>query len=212
MDMGFWAMQATAPTRVTAHQVGATDISPPINSKITWDFGPGKHSGKNGFKFFWYDGYVDAFFDRTNWRLVKNSNEYNHPDGKTLEGMDFQQFGSVIVGQAGKLFFHRGRNRWVLKPSHVADGFQRPEPSIPRATGQNNYQEWLDAIQGKIAKGQSNFDLAGRLTETILLGVLAQRTPDTQLEWDAEKMEVKGRPELKKYIQRPYREGWELKV
>ena len=48
------------------------------------------------------------------------------------------------------------------------------------------------------------------MTETILLGVLAQRQPDTKLQWDAEAMEIKGRPDLKKYIQREYRDSWKL--
>ena len=43
-------------------------------------------------------------------------------------------------------------------------------------------------------------------------GVLAQRVPDTKLVWNAERMEVKGRPELKKFIQRPYRKGWQIEV
>jgi hypothetical protein len=50
------------------------------------------------------------------------------------------------------------------------------------------------------------------MTETILLGVLAQRHPDTRLEWNAAEMEIKGRPELKKYIQREYRDGWQWKA
>jgi hypothetical protein len=50
------------------------------------------------------------------------------------------------------------------------------------------------------------------MTETILLGVIAQRAPDTKLEWDAASMEIKGRPDLKKYIQREYRDGWKLKA
>jgi predicted dehydrogenase len=212
MDFGYWAMDTRAPRAVTAQQVGATEISPPINSKITWEFGPGKYSAKNGFKFYWYDGYVDAHFDRDTWRLVKNSDDYNHPDDRVLEGVSFQKFGSVIVGEKGKLLFNRGKNSWVLWPSVVADGFPMPEPSIPRAPQQNNYLEWLAAIQGEVSQGQSNFGLAGPMTETILLGVLAQRVPDTKLKWNADRMEVAGRPELNKYIQRPYRDGWDWKA
>ena len=124
--------------------------------------------------------------------------------------MDFSKFGSVIIGDQGKLFFNRGRNTWELKTSSQIDHFDWPPQEIPRATGQDNYREWLDAIEGKVDQGQSNFDLAGPMTETILLGVLAQRNPNTRLDWDAKNMEVKGRPDLKKYIQRPYRDGWNL--
>jgi hypothetical protein len=70
----------------------------------------------------------------------------------------------------------------------------------------------MDAVNGAIPTCQSNFIHAGPFTEQILLGVLAQRVPDTTLEWDAENMSIKGRPELKKHIQRPYRKGWEMVV
>ena len=100
----------------------------------------------------------------------------------------------------------------MVKPESITDGFEEPEQSVPRATNQNNYQEWLDAIQGKVDHGQSYFQLAGPMTETILLGVLAQRVPDTELHWNAQKMEVKGRPELKKFIQRAYLDGWQWKI
>ena len=100
----------------------------------------------------------------------------------------------------------------VSKPSSHLDGFQWPAQSIPRASQQDNYREWMDAVNGAIPNCQSNFAHAGPFTEQILLGVLAQRVPDTKLEWDAESMSVKGRPELKQYIQRPYRKGWEILV
>lgn len=208
MDLGYWSMNPGPPRSVTAKQQGATELSPPINSIITWDFGPSEYAAKDGFKFHWYDGYVDAHFDRDSWQLVKNGDEYNHPSEEVLEGMDFSQFGSVIIGEQGKLFFNRSKNSWVLKTSSKIDRFDWPEPSVPRATGQNNYREWLDAIEGKVDQGQSNFSLAGPMTETILLGVLAQRIPDTTLKWDADNMSIVDRPDLDKLIKRDYREGW----
>lgn len=215
MDLGYWAMQPSsgvrlAPKSVIAQQEGATDFSPPINSIITWDFGPSQYTSKDGFKFHWYDGYVNARFDRDSWQLIKNGNEYNHPSDDVLEGMNFADFGSVIIGEHGKLFFHRSKKNWVLKTSSQVDGFQWPEPSLPRARDQDNYKEWRDAIDGKVEQGESNFSLAGPMTETILLGVLAQRLPETKLEWDANKMEIVGKPELKSWIQREYRPGWEV--
>ena len=208
MDLGYWAMDTPSPRSVIAKQTGASEFSPPINSVLTWDIGPGKYSDKDGFKFHWYDGFIDAKFDRDSWTLVKNGNEYNHPDEDVLEGMDFSKFGSVIVGTQGKLFFNRSRNNWVLKSSSKLDGFDWPEQTMSRATNQDNYREWLDAVEGKIEQAESNFLHSGPMTETILLGVLAQRHADKKLEWDAEKMEVKDHPELDKFIKREYRDGW----
>ena len=70
--------------------------------------------------------------------------------------------------------------------------------------------EWFDAIEGRIGQSESNFSLAGPMTETILLGVIAQRTPGVRLKWDADSMQIKGHPDLQKQIRRPYRKGWKL--
>ena len=133
-----------------------------------------------------------------------------------MDGMDFAKFGSVIIGEHGKLFFNRGKrgdkNAWVLKTDSQVDGFEWPEASLPRAPNQDNYREWFDAIQGTVPRGESHFGLAGPMTETILLGVLAQRLPGETLRWDAEKMEIEGRPDLKKFIRRDYSPGWEAKM
>ncbi len=212
MDMGYWALMPGAPRSVKAEQQGATELSPPINSKIVWDFAPSDYTDKGGFKYYWYDGYIDAEFDREKWTLKKNSKEYNHPDQDVLQGEDFQKYGSVIIGTEGRMFFNRARNTWVVKTSSKVDGFEWPEPSLQRARNQDNYVEWFDAVTGKIDQGASHFGHAGPFTETVLLGVLGQRVPDTKLMWDSKKLEVKGRPELKKFIQRDYRKGWEIEA
>ena len=212
MDMGWWAVMPDAPLSVRAEEKGGTELSPPISSKITWQFGPSEFASKNGFKFHWYDGYTQAHFDPETWELVKESEEYNHPDAELLDGESFKNFGSVIVGENGKLFFDRGRQAWIMTSTYKIDGFHWPEESIPRARDQDNYKEWFDAIQGDATRGQSDFSHAGPFTETILLGTLAQRLPGEMLEWDAGSLEVKGRPELKKWIQRDYRPGWEIEA
>lgn len=215
MDMGYWAMQPKsgpmlAPSAVTAKENGATELSPPINSIITWEFDGSPYAVPDGFKFHWYDGYIDAAFDRENWQLVKKAEDYNHPNEEILEGMSFKKFGSVIIGEHGKLFFHRGNNNWVLKLKHQADGFEWPEPTIARARDQDNYKEWFDAIEGRIEQSESNFSLAGPMTETILLGVIAQRSPGIKLRWNSEKMQIKNHPEMEAWIRREYRDGWRV--
>ena len=46
MDMGYWALMPGAPGAVTAVQNGATELSPPINSIITWNFDPSQYTSK----------------------------------------------------------------------------------------------------------------------------------------------------------------------
>lgn len=208
MDLGYWALNPGSPKTVIAEQNGATEYSPPINSKITWEFEANEFSSRSGFKINWYDGYVGAHFDRESWRLVKNGKEYNHPSEEVMEGLSFEEFGSVIVGEHGKLFFNRGKDNWVLKLNNQIDGFEWPEQSLPRAAEQNNYREWYDAINGTVEKGESHFGLAGPFTETILLGVLAQRVAGERLVWNSDQMEIADRPDLKQFIQRDYSPGW----
>ena len=195
-----------------AHAASPQDVCGTGSGTENWvKFGANQYSAKDGFKFNWYDGYVNASFDRDSWTLVKDGNDYNHPSEDVLDGESFKDYGSVVIGEKGKLFFNRGRNKWIVKPSGILDGFDEPDQAIHRAGG-DNYGEWMDAITGKVEQGQSWFGQSGPLTETVLLGVIAQRVPDTRLEWDAEKMQIKGRDDLQPLIQRKYRNGWEIKV
>ncbi|MCO8124571.1 Gfo/Idh/MocA family oxidoreductase [Stieleria sp. TO1_6] len=211
MDLGYWAMNPGPPQSVRATQSGATELSAPINSIVTWDFGPNQYSAADGFKFHWYDGYVNATFDRKKWQLEKHGDQYNHPAADVLDGQDFEKFGSVIIGSEGKMFFRRSAG-WVITPDALAADAKSVPKTLPRAPQQNNYGEWISAIQGTIDQSESNFSLAGPMTETILLGVLAQRFPESSLVWNAEAMEIQGRPELTKHIHREYRDGWKIDV
>ena len=56
----------------------------------------------------------------------------------------------------------------------------------------------------------SNFQYAGRLTETVLLGVVALKA-GKPIEWDAEEMKAKNCPEADQYIRRDYRRGYSIR-
>ncbi|MEM6917225.1 MAG: Gfo/Idh/MocA family oxidoreductase, partial [Verrucomicrobiota bacterium] len=153
MDMPYWALDLGSPTTIQATEEGCTELSAPINSTIEYNF------KDKGVKLHWYDGQIGASFDAENWRLIPG--EFNRPSEEILEGVNYKVYGSVLIGEKGKLFFDRKNDNWLVKPSHLLDGFEFPEPSIPRAAGDNNYQEWLDAINGKVERGESDFDYAG---------------------------------------------------
>ncbi|MES1180424.1 MAG: gfo/Idh/MocA family oxidoreductase, partial [Verrucomicrobiota bacterium] len=56
----------------------------------------------------------------------------------------------------------------------------------------------------------ADFAYAGPLTETILLGDIAARFPQTTLEWHSRKMKF-NLSEANQYVRREYRKGWEVK-
>ena len=55
----------------------------------------------------------------------------------------------------------------------------------------------------------SNFDYAGPMTESVLLGNVAVRA-GKKIEWDAKNLKVTNCPEAAPIIHREYRKGWEL--
>lgn len=82
-----------------------------------------------------------------------------------------------------------------------------PEQTIPRVEG-GPFREWLRAIKGEGPEAGSNFSYSAKLTEIVLLGVLAQRF-NTRIEWDAKLGQITNHPELNAFVKEPARPGWE---
>ena len=83
------------------------------------------------------------------------------------------------------------------------------EPDVDYVESPGHFTEFAEAIKSG-GQSMSNFpDYATPLTETVLLGNLAVWSGD-KVEWDAENLEAKGRPDLAQIIQHEYREGWTL--
>jgi len=222
IDCSFWAAELGAPTSVSAVSAdgrGAqSDISPPTWATIEYQFP--KRNGKKATKFVWYDGYKDAVFNPEKWALESSIDggkirERNLPPAEILEGMGGDEksgYGCVLVGTEGKIFFNRAKDNWVVKPGSLADGFDFPEPSIPRARDEDPHKEFFDGIKaGDAALPQSKFAQSGPFTEMVLLGNLAVRF-NKKVEWDSEKLMSPNTPEAADFIRRKYREGWELEA
>ena len=113
--------------------------------------------------------------------------------------------GFLFVGDKGALLCAGAGDKPRLLALDKADT-SRPAPTLPRSPG--HHREWLDACKGGKPAG-SNFAYGGRLTEIVLLGVLALRT-DRRIEWDAVNLKAKGVPAADAMIKENYRRGWEI--
>ena len=82
-----------------------------------------------------------------------------------------------------------------------------PMPPFER---DNHYFQFVDAVLGK-GKASASFDYAGPLSESVLLGPVATRFPQTTLEWNAAHLKFKNSPEASAFVRRTYRKGWEVK-
>lgn len=115
--------------------------------------------------------------------------------------------GALYVGSKGKILCgSHGANGLRILPEKLMREYQRPPETIPRSAG--HHAEWIHACKGG-PPAESNFDYAGPMTETVLLGNVAIRMR-ARLVWDAENMVFPNCPEADDFVHRPYREGWTL--
>ena len=103
----------------------------------------------------------------------------------------------------------------MLLLPHVGEAKLFPEKKFrdykrPEVASANHYHQWVDACMGN-GQTSASFSYAGPLTEALLLGVIANRFPDTKLEWDAENLTVTNVSDANKLLKRKYREGFEVK-
>ena len=122
--------------------------------------------------------------------------------GERLDGN-----GALYIGSKGKLYHSSHGGMPHLLPHSLHEEAAKVPKTLKRSPG--HYEEWIQACQGG-PKPVSNFDYAGPLTETMLLGILALRAPGERLEWDAESLKVKNLPALNPFVHAEYRSGWTL--
>jgi predicted dehydrogenase len=186
-DTPYDALELTAPKWAKTTCRKPTGVGHPEKNVVEYEF-PGTKHTTDSLIWTWYDG---AF-------APPKSEELNLPS------MNLPDQGSLFVGEEG----------YLLLP-HVAEAQLYPQEKFrdyrrPEVEGADHYHQWVNACLGE-GKTSAGFGYAGPLTEALLLGVVANRFPDTKLAWDAERLEVTNLPEANKLLQREYREGFEVK-
>lgn len=115
--------------------------------------------------------------------------------------------GRLLVGDNGKILGNK------IIPENTRQALAEVPKTIPRSIG--HYKEWIEACKGG-QPGGSNFDWAGPLAETVLLGNVALRVQlrkeltRRKLLWDSETFRFPNCDEANQFLRREYREGWSL--
>lgn len=117
--------------------------------------------------------------------------------------------GGIFIGDKGYLTYETyGENPKVYPESLAAAAAAVPK-TFPRVDTSHE-MNWAQAIKGQ-TQASSPFDYAAKLTETMLLGIVALKAGQgKQLRYDGEAMKVTNVPEANAYLTREYRKGWEL--
>jgi predicted dehydrogenase len=174
----------------------------PVWSIIRTRFGP--RNGRGPITLTWFDGGDKFPEDKKIYKELLHG-EVNRKTKKTAES------GLLLVGEKGSFYSENDYGaEHVLLPRDKFKEVKKPEPSLPRSPG--HFREWVDGIKaGDPNKAMSNFEYAGRLTETVLLGVVALKA-GTAIEWDAAGMKAKNVPSADQFLRRDYRRGFSVHV
>jgi predicted dehydrogenase len=159
---------------------------------VTWWFGPTADRGPLPVR--WYDGGL-----RPPVPLGADPDDARQRLGEAGNGL-------LIVGDKGSLTCPGWSGMPRLLPYELHKAYQHPPKALARVAG--HHADWLQACTGG-APACSNFEYGARLTEFILLGVVAIRTGKT-LKWDSRTMSVANVPDAQAMLEGNYRKGWEL--
>ena len=188
LNLAALAMDFRDPIAIEAKSEGANDETGPIWSEVKWDF---PALGKQpAFKFFWYDG----------GRL---------PSADLFPGQKFGDNGVIVVGDKDSMLTNY-EGGGSFKSGAGYDDFKSIPATLPKRPNWDrcHYEEWIDACKGG-PKAYSNFDVAGPVTEVVLLGNVALRA-GKRIEWDAKKLKVTNDKEANRFLKTEYRKGWRI--
>ncbi len=195
IDPVFWSLALAAPTKVWYDGPPPKPETFPAWETITYEFAGTPYTADRTIRVKWYDG--------------KRDGTPNLPpaDLAQLPGAEkLPANGSLFIGEKGVLLCEHGGPRAVprLLPEDRFVGYP-----IPQLEEVDHYLQWTSAIRGE-GKTTSNFDYAGPLTETVLLGTVASRFAGEQLAWDSANLRFTNVPKANDYVRQPYRKGWEV--
>lgn len=162
----------------------------PQSDHITWTFPGIKASGGKPFTMEWFDGLI--FPPEEAQALSREAGFSEYPAESSL-----------VIGTEGAMLLPHQAGP-VLLPKAKFAGVEKPK--VPR---RNHYHHFLDAILGG-EMCESHFVQTGPMAETIILGTVAIRVPDTVLQWDARALRITNSEAADKLLRRTYRKGWEV--
>jgi len=186
----FSALKLGAPSCVYASSTAVYAETLPLASCVHYEF-PAR-GDMPPLTLHWYDGGL----------LPARPAELE--EGRELNRED----GILLVGDKGKMLVEGwgGRSPRLIPEKRMQE-YQRPPKTLARSIG--HHREWVEACKHGTPT-RSSFDVAGPLTEAVLLGTVCVRLGGGKLVWDSEQLRVSNVPEANKHLHYEYRKGWTL--
>src|SRR3989441_1233186 len=189
IDHTMWALNLGLPTSVETISTPFNGASYPTATLTFYEFparGP-----MPPVKLTWYDGGLKP----------------NKPEELGDEELK-QEGGALLIGGKGKLLHDTYGYKPRLLPKSLHDSFGRPARKIPRIAGEHHELNWVDAAKGKV-EASCPFEYAARLTEVMLLGIVALRA-GKKIYYDGPNMRITNVLQANDFLRRAYRQGWSI--
>lgn len=188
IDHPFWALELGFPTSVETVSTPFNKASYPMATVSHYEFAA--RGSKPAVKLTWYDG-----------ALLPAK-----PDELGDEPVD-KGGGVLYIGSKGKLIHETYGANPRLLPKSLQESTPKPAETFPRIKTSHE-MNWVEAAKG-ITKASSPFEYAARLTETMLLGVVALRA-GAKITYDGDNMRITNIADANQYLKRDFRQGWSL--
>jgi hypothetical protein len=189
LDHSYWALDLGYPTSVETVSTPFDKECFPMASKTYYEF-PARGS-KPPVKLTWYDG---GMFPPTPPEFADG--EKLNPEG-----------GAIMVGTKGKVIHNTYGLAAKLLPASLQESVGNPKQTLPRITTSHEVN-WSNACKG-IGEASSPFEYAAKLTEVMLLGIVAMRA-GVKIKYDGADMRITNSREANDMLKREYRRGWSL--
>ena len=185
-DPIFTSLDVTRPISVRSEGPVPNEWNWALNGKVLYQFAGTKRTASKILPITWYDG-------------------TSKPPAEVialLEGDELPDSGSIFIGTDGVMLLPNYIRPTLYPKARFKDYVY---PDIGEV---NHYAQFINACRGK-DRTTTGFAYSGPLTETILLGGIASRFPQTTLKWNAKKMKF-DLPEANSFLRREYRKGWSV--
>ncbi len=193
IDQPFWALGLSYPESVIASSTpwGGPASNPgsyPLAMTARYEFAA--RGAQPAVALHWYDGGLMPTFDA----------DFPLPRG--------DGGGGVFVGDSGFLTYETYGNNPQVFPGAAASRAMTVPTSVLRIA-ESHEANWANACKGN-GVASSPFEYAARLTETMLLGIVALRAGQSRkIEYDARAMHVTNVADMDQWLAREYRNGWQ---
>jgi len=188
VDIVHWSLDLPHPVRVQAFGADPMPHRCPRSLRVEYDYPA--DGNRNALKLTWYHG------------------------GAHIKANVYERFGLpedwsgnaiLFVGTNGNLLTDYTHH--ILLPQDKFADYKAPTPWIPSSIG--HHAEWIKACK-EGTPTLCNFNYSGRLTESVLLGLVSHRAGNVPLEFDADNLLITNNRQANQYLTKQYRPGWEL--